>query len=101
MLHPMKVLLPLLLAAPLSIACQPAGSRLETVSDDPVVQAKLETARTVLAEILTYKLKGKSVYADCKTAEMLFYKELRNHRKAPAAKKLLDDLEEACKNAQP
>ena len=84
-----------------ALACRPAGTTLETVSEDPVVQARLETARTVLAEILAYKQKGKNVYADCKTAEMLFYKDLKAHRKAPAAKKLLDDLEEACKDAQP
>jgi hypothetical protein len=100
MLLAMRISSAALLALAL-LACRPDGKTIETVSDDPVIQAKLETARSVLADILVYKQKGKNVYPDCKTAEMLFYKDLRRLREAPAAKKLLDDLQEACRNVQP
>ncbi len=99
MLLTMRPLAALLAAA--WLACQPAQSKLEMVSDDPVIQAKLETARTLLAEILALKQKGKDVYPDCQTAEMLFYKDLRALQKAPAVKKLLGDLEDACRNVNP
>jgi hypothetical protein len=69
------------------------------VSDDLIIQAKFETAQRTLEEIRQNAKRGRSIYADCKTAEMLFVRELKQLQ-APAAKRLVDDLRQACQSAK-
>lgn len=70
------------------------------VSDDPSLQLKFETARRVLADIKASKLKGSNIYAECKTAKMLFVKEMKR-LESEAAKRLAVDLLKVCEKAAP
>jgi hypothetical protein len=79
--------------------CRCESSVAESVSDDPIVQARFETARRTLEDIVSYKKKGHNVFADCKTAEMLFTRELRRLKSA-AAKQLQQDLQQACRGVE-
>jgi hypothetical protein len=70
------------------------------VSDDPSLQLKFETARRVLADIKASKLRGSNIYAECKTAKMLFVKDMKR-LESPAAKRLAVDLLKVCEKATP
>jgi hypothetical protein len=89
----------LLCAALLLSACPEEGRRVK-VSDDLIVQAKFETAQRTLEDIRENRKRGRNIYADCKTAEMLFVRELKQLQ-APPAKRLVDDLRQAAQGAKP
>ena len=83
----------------LAAGCEQGTGRTK-VSEDMIVQAKFETALRTLDEIRAGLKKGRNVYADCKTAEMLFFKDLRR-LEARAAQQVVTDLQAACKGAKP
>ncbi len=89
----------LLAALLLGPACR-VGTGGPAVSDDPGLQLKYETALQALADIERSKRTKHDVYADCKTAEMLFYRDLRK-LEAPPAQRLLKDLQTACRGVTP
>ncbi len=88
------------LGALLLVAGCEEGTGRTKVSDDMIVQAKFETALRTLDEIRAGRKKGRNIYADCKTAEMLFVKDLRRLA-APAAQQVVTDLQAVCKGAKP
>jgi hypothetical protein len=79
--------------------CEERAARTK-VSDDMIVQAKYETALRTLDEIRAGVKKGRNIYADCKTAEMLFFKDLKR-LEVPAAQQVVTDLQAACTGAKP
>jgi hypothetical protein len=83
----------------LAAGCEQGTGRTK-VSEDMILQAKFETALRTLDEIRAGQKKGRNVYADCKTAEMLFFKDLRR-LEAVAAQQVVKDLQAACKAAKP
>jgi hypothetical protein len=72
----------------------------ERVSSQPTLQAKFETAMRSAAEIRRAKKRGRDVFADCKTVEMLLFKDLRQ-LEAAAAKRVLRELEDSCRDVKP
>lgn len=79
--------------------CTPGAG--EKVSDDQAIQLKFETAKRALADIKQLKLQGRSIYADCTTARMLFVKDLKALKESPAAASLVKELAVVCKGAKP
>jgi len=69
------------------------------VSDDSRVQAKYEAAVRTLAEIRRRSRVESDCFADCKTAEILFYRDLEK-LSAPPARALLADLKTACESSR-
>ena len=70
------------------------------VSEDLELQARYETAVRALDEIKRLQKRGDNVFADCKTINMLFVKELKRS-KAAAARKLAKDIIKTCQTAAP
>lgn len=79
--------------------CSPGAP--EKVSDNQATQLKYETAKRTLADIQRLKQQGRNIYADCKTARMLFVEDLKALEMAPAAQSLVKELANVCKGAKP
>lgn len=67
---------------------------------DLIMKVKLESAKRALAEIQRRKDTGMPIYADCKTAKMLFLADLKQHA-SDEGRQLAKDLLEACQDASP
>jgi len=78
---------------------RPKEERFEKISEDPFLQQKFESASRTLAEIHEGKRRNQDIFAHCKTAEMLFMRDLKR-LPAPAAGRVVRDLEEACRGAR-
>jgi hypothetical protein len=65
-----------------------------------IFKVKLDAARRALHEIVQRKDTGKPIYADCKTAKMLFLADLKQHE-SKEARQLAVDLLKACQKASP
>lgn len=65
-----------------------------------VFNVKLDAARRALREIKQRKDTAKPIYADCKTAKMLFLADLKQHE-SKEARQLAVDLLKACQKASP
>jgi hypothetical protein len=63
-----------------------------------IFKVKLDAARRALKEIEQRKDTGKPIYADCKTAKMLFLADLKQHE-SKEARQLAVDLLKACQKA--
>ena len=93
-----------LLAPALALALAAAGCSSDRDPGDPnknkaaIMKVKIEAARQALAEIQRRKDKGKAIYADCKTAKMLFLADLKQHE-SPQVRQLATDLLTACQKA--
>ena len=61
-------------------------------------KVKLDAAKRALAEIGRRKDTGQPIYADCKTAKMLFLTDLKQHE-SQEARQLATDLLRACQSA--
>ena len=83
----------------LPAACDTSISGSPRVSGDPMVQARYEAARRTLAEIKDLKKRGRIIYAECKTVELLFYKELKSHP-SPGGRALAKEIKKTCKGIE-
>ena len=97
----MDLRIPLICAVTLLAAGCPAETRpgRERVSKDDQVQVKYHAATRTLADIQELKRRGHDYSADCKTAQMLFVRDLKK-LKAPAAKRLVKDILEVCQGVK-
>jgi len=99
----MRFVLPLIISLTtlvLASGCSPGGPGHHVVSEDLELQARYETAVRALDEIKRLQKRGDNVFADCKTINMLFVKELKRS-KAAAARKLAKDIIKTCQTAAP
>ncbi len=83
----------------LPAACDNTVSGAPRVSRDPAAQARYEAARRILADIKDLKKRRRVIYAECKTVELLFLKELKKHA-SPRGRALAKEIKKACKGIE-
>ena len=81
-------------------ACNTSASGAPLVSDDHEAQAHFEAAQRTLAEIKDLKARGRTIVGECKTVEMLFYKELKEHA-STTGRELAKEIKKTCQITEP
>lgn len=81
-------------------ACTTSASGAPQVTDDHEAQVRFEAARRTLAEIKDLKARGRTIVGECKTVELLFYQELKEHTSA-TARALAGEIKKTCKVVEP
>lgn len=69
-------------------------------SDQGLFGVKLQTANRAASDIRRRKKEGQDVYADCKTAQMLFVDDLGRHGSTQASK-VARTITRLCKDVKP
>ncbi len=80
--------------------CTSAKGGANLASKDPEVQGRYQTAQRTLEEIKEWKARGKDVYPECKTIQMLFLKELKEHESAEG-RTLAEEIIKTCQDIKP